>query len=588
MAMNPMTRFLSVALLFAAVAAVGQDPGLAGIAGPRVLPAPPALLQQFDVMAGSLQELQLPAGTPANTAVEVVLGGSLAQLQLWQHEVRAPGYTLIERAAFGELAVPAGPCTTYRGEIAGDAGSEVAASLRAGSLTAWIRRGDGGLWLVQAVREVSPTAGAALHVVYRGSDSSNLPVRCGTQTPPVGTLPALPDTDVVYACQLGLEADFAFFQANGSSVSATQNDVLAVVNAMDVIYRRDTQIAMQVGTLIVNSTADPYTSSVAGTLLNQFAGYWNAVRGNVQRDVAHLFTGRPMGQVSSGTIGVAFLATVCNLGSAYGVSQSRFSNNWNYRVGVTAHELGHNFGAGHCDAAASCRIMCSGVGGCTNTQTSFGPTEQNQIVAYRQSVNCLQVLSTTPVITSATPTLVRTFQPGLVVLGGSGFTGVNRLTVGGVAVTSGITVLSDTQLRFTPPAGLAIGVQQLTATNSAGTSLASGLFYTGANPALLTAPVAVLGGSLVTWQFGGWPLDPAFLVLSLQSSTTPFQGQPLLDGFSVLWVGGLDARGMGSYTVPVPAGVLNGVRAYSQLVDIDGPTLTVRSTSNVTSTLVIQ
>lgn len=584
--MNRFACSLLVSLVFGAVAAVGQVPGV--VTGPRVLPAPPTLLQQFDVMAGSLQELEVPLGTPAVALVEVVLGGGLAPLRLWQHEVRAPGFRLVERTAGGEVLRPMGPCTTYRGEVVGDAGSEVAASLRDGSLTAWIRSGSGGLWLVQAVREVSPVAGAALHIVYRGSDSSNLPVRCGTQAPVVGDLPWLPDTDVVYACELALEADFAFFQANGSNVTSTQNDVMAVVNAMDVIYRRDTQIALQVATLIVNSSADPYTSSVAGTLLNQFANYWNAVRGNVQRDVAHLFTGRPMGQVSGGTIGVAFLGTVCNIGSAYGVSQSRFSTNWNYRVGVTAHELGHNFGAGHCDAAASCRIMCSGVGGCTNTQTSFGPTEQNQIVAYRQSVNCLQPLATTPAISSASPSIVKTFQPGLVVLTGLGFTGVNRVTVGGVAVTSGITVLSDTQLRFSPPAGLPLGVLSLTVTNSAGTSNTAGLFYTGANPCLLTAPAAVLGGSSVTWQFGGWPLDPAFLVLSLQSSTTPFQGHALLDGFSVLWVGGLDARGMGSYAIPVPAGVLNGVRAYSQLIDLDGPSLSVRSSSNVASTLVIQ
>ncbi|MBL8726741.1 MAG: IPT/TIG domain-containing protein [Planctomycetes bacterium] len=554
---------------------------------PRALPAPPALLARFDVMVGTVQDLVVPSNLPATVAVDVVLAGSVERLVLRQHEVRAPGFQLVERSAMGETVLVPPPCVTYRGEVLGDAGSEVAASLRDGSLTAWIRRGSGDLWLIQAVREVQPTAGAAAHVVYRGSDSSNRNGRCGVTGNVTGTLPAPPGTDAVYGCQLAIEADFPYYQLNGSSVTATQNDITSVVNAMDVIYRRDTQIALQLGTVIVNSTADPYSSSVAGTLLNQFGSYWNSNRGSVARDVAHLFTGRQMGAASSGTIGIAFLGVVCNLGSAYGVSQSRWSTNWNFRVGVTAHELGHNFNAGHCDAANPCNIMCSGVGGCNNNQTSFGATEQAQIVGFRQGLGCLSLIPTTPVITQVSPNTVRTFQPGLVTLNGTGFVGTNRVTVGGVNVTSGITVVSDTQLRFTPPAGLPIAFHALTATNASGTSNTAALWYTASNPCAISVPTVVLGGNTLTWQFGGSPLSGAFLVISLQGTTHPYQGFNILDGFTTLWFGGLDSRGMGTFAVPVPAGVLNGVRAYSQLIELDQTGAALRSVSNIISTLVL-
>lgn len=549
--------------------------------------APPALLQQFDVMVGTVQDLQVPNGTPAAAQIDVVFAGQQVRLDLTQFDVRTPGFQLLERTANGLVPVPTPACTTYRGAVVGEAGSEVAASLLNGSLRAWVKRGSGDLWIVQAVREVQPTAGPAVHVVYLSSDSANLTQHCGVPGTNQGFVPSVIGQDVTYACQLAIEADFPFFQANGSNTTATQNDVTSVVNAMDVIYRRDVQVALQISQMIVDTTTDPYTTSSPGTLLTQFLSYWNNNHGGIARDIAHLFTGRPMGAVSGGTIGIAYVGVVCNLGSAYGVSQSRFTNNFNYRVAVSAHEIGHNFNAAHCDSAPPCNIMCSGVGGCGNNPTSFSAGEQAQIIGFRQGLNCLAVQQTTPFISSVSIASHQTFRPAQVILTGTGFTGTTSAAVGGVPVTSSIAVLSDTQLRLTPPSGLPLGFQPLTVTNTAGTSNVAGLFYTASNPCLMSVPSAILGGNTLVWQFGGWSNDPAFLVVSLQNTTSLYQGLPLLNGYSILWIGGLDARGMGSYSVPLPSGVLNGLRAYSQLIDFDPATLLVRSVSSISSTLVL-
>ena len=148
-------------------------------------------------------------------------------------------------------------------------------------------------------------------------------------------------------------------------------------------------------------------------------------------------------------------------------------------------------------------------------------------------------------------------------------------------------VLSDAQLRFTPPSGLPLGFQTVTLTNSAGTSNPAMLVVTGTNPCEVYVPGGVIGGTNATWEMGGWQGDFAFLVLSLTNATNPLQGFPVLAGPSQIWAGVLDARGMATFSLPVPAGVLNGLRVYSQMLDVTAGTLNLRSVSTTPSTLIV-
>jgi hypothetical protein len=113
----------------------------------------------------------------------------------------------------------------------------------------------------------------------------------------------------------------------------------------------------------------------------------------VQRDVAHLWTGRNM---TGSTIGIAYLGVICG-GSSYGVDQIRFSNNFNSRVALFAHELGHNWDASeHCNDDSECRIMCAGLGGCDGlgnpVRFAAGPiTEMSAHVASRSCVDNIGV-----------------------------------------------------------------------------------------------------------------------------------------------------------------------------------------------------
>ncbi len=546
---------------------------------PTAHPAPPALMTQFHVASATVQSLTVPAGNPFSATIPVVLGGRTMTLQLAQREVRAPSFQLLERTATGLVTLPKPACVTYRGDIREDPGSDVAATIRGGSVTVFARLSDDSVWGIQPVSDVQPTAAPALHIAYRTRDNVAPPRQCGVQAvaPPV---PAPIGEDVIYVCELACEADYPFYQQNGSNVNSTQSDVTTIVNAMNVIYNRDVDIDLSITQIIVNSSPDPYTTTSANTLLNQFGSRWNTTYSGVQRDVAHLFTGR---NINGGTIGIATLGTVCSVGSAYGLSQSRYTGNFTLRTSLTAHEIGHNFGASHCNTSPPCYIMCSGNGGC-GTPTLFGTAAQNQIIAFRQSINCLTIQPTTPVIGSISQVAIPTVSPPQIELTGSGFLGATHVSVGTNQVSA--QVVNDSLLRFYPPVGLPLGFETVTVTTPVGTSNPSTLWYQNANPAILVTPIAVIGGTDMEWRMGGVENDFAFLVLSLQGTTSPWMGWPLVDAPIIFWTGGLDARGMAVTTFPVPANTLSGLQVYSQLIDIQSGALAVRSLSAVKNTLI--
>jgi hypothetical protein len=116
-------------------------------------------------------------------------------------------------------------------------------------------------------------------------------------------------------------------------------------------------------------------------LLNQFRNQWNTQHSTIVRDVAHHFTRK---NIQGSTIGIAWIGVVCNKPWAYGLAQSDFSTSFAYVTDLSAHEIGHNWNAGHCSCPS--HTMNSYITG----KNSFHPTLSiPQIVAYRNSVTCL-------------------------------------------------------------------------------------------------------------------------------------------------------------------------------------------------------
>ncbi|MEC8251607.1 MAG: M12 family metallo-peptidase [Planctomycetota bacterium] len=549
--------------------------------------APPSLLAQFDVHAGSLQSISLPVSQHDRVTASVVLAGTRYTMDVALHDVRAPNFELLERTSAGLVPLPRPDCVTYRGSLQELPLARVAATVVDGAMEAMIYlpatspTQPDTVWVVQSLRRVQPAASPSLHLVYKETDSVVLPYQCGTDTTGASTTPLPGGGDFTAVCEIAIEADRQFWQWNNNSVTQTQNDVTSVMNQVDFIYDRDVDVTFTVVTIIV-TTATVYTTNDSTTLLSQFSNFWNTNNGAIHRDVAHLFTGR---NLTGSTIGVAYLGVICSQGNAYGLSQSDFTNNFNRRVGLTCHELGHNFSAPHCNGNNPCYIMCASLNGCSNNVTLFGPTAAAQIDGYAHNSICMPPPAAPPVLTSASPATATVFSPGGLTLQGTGLSTVDSYTVAGQTFTGGFAVQSDNQVSISIPQGTALGPTAVTVSNPLGTSNPMTFSYTLTQPPRLRSTALVPpSGGVASFDFGGVPGNQWFLLLGLSPLTSPLQGLDVLSS-PLLLAGGTHAGPLGidNFAVPVPGG-LGTLQFFLQVVEGD-PSGVAAGASNITTTI---
>lgn len=567
---------LATALFAAAPAAQSPQP-------PSVRQAPPSLLTAFDIHAGTVQSLNVAPDANGNYLIPIQIAGQQRTIAVQPYDLRGAGFQLLVQDATGTQVAPTPACVTFRGALIEEPTTQVVATIENGSITASIHEQlvapgvEGKVWVAQPINTVQPTAGPSVHIVFEAKDSAQLPYQCGTGPAPPQNLPPPTGNDVILECDIALEADIEFYQQNGSSVTATQNDITSVMNQIEFIYNRDCDIQYNITTILVTTTA-VYSSSDASTLLNQFRSRWNSVNASIARDTAHLFTGR---SIIGGTIGIAFLGTICNVSSSYGLSQSRYTGNFNLRVSLTAHELGHSWSSGHCNSSNPCYIMCASNGGC-NGVTLFSPTSISSITSFAASRTCLTQLPSTPVITSITPFNVTVFSPGTATLSGSGFTGATGYRVGLQSFTSGFSVLNDNTMQIAMPTPSTAGFVTIDVTNAAGTSgVVVAQYSLTSPPKLELTPLIQANGGTALFEFAGTPGRNWFLTLGITNIQVPFQGFPLLLNPLLLTAGVFNGPlGIESLPVPVPGG-LGLLIFYSQVLEANPTATAATGTSNV-------
>ena len=366
--------------------------------------APPAWLDALEVRAATVQTLpDLPQTdwTAFGTSIEVE--GVDLLLELEPFSMRAPDFaveSIGDEGAFLLAELP--PLTTYRGAVrrAQDALviGAIAASVQDGAMHAVLALDDGRGFEIAPARSLSTAASPDQHLVFALSDLLPVPGICGNQNHaahsghlPGGGGPA-PRGTTRHLTDIAFDADFRFYQQNSSSELNTVIDIERVMNVIEGIYESDLDISYEITRVVVRTSnaADPYTTDNPGALLNQFENEWNTNLDRIPRDVAHLMTGR---NLNGNIIGLAKLGVVCFRSTAYALSQSRFSSTLTRRAGLTAHELGHNWGAGHCNGDPDCYIMCPSLGGCSFRLDRFGSAALVDIVDHRDTWGCLSELS---------------------------------------------------------------------------------------------------------------------------------------------------------------------------------------------------
>lgn len=356
-----------------------------------------AIREHLAVSDWTIQSLTLPPRAEGALDVPITLDGRAYVISLLPHSLRSAGFQVVVETAPGVYETQAAPPpATFRGAIAEMPGSEVAASFIDGQLFAIIDVGDGALWGVQPLSEVAESAARDAHVVYHSDDLLAVEGACGLDD--IADLihggldgggEGGPDNLMLSKeTEIALDADVEYFRLNGSSVPATVADIENIINRVTLIYERDVQVCFVITQVVVRQAEpDPYTSTDPVTLLTQFHNQWNANHGGILRDTAHMFTGK---NIDGNVIGIAWgLRLICVTSSSYALSQARWTSNLTFRTGLVAHEIGHLYGAAHCDAQPDCRIMCSGLGGCSGNVSSFGPSETPSIINHRNSRVCL-------------------------------------------------------------------------------------------------------------------------------------------------------------------------------------------------------
>jgi hypothetical protein len=267
---------------------------------------------------------------------------------------------------------------TYRGTVAGEPGSDARLLIHERLFLGYIRTRE-DVVLMDPAYLYEPGAPAGTIVAYRDKDvQAEFRGTCGVAPAMPATAraaespPAAEATVRLRRVELATDADGEFFQANGDRSNLI---IEGLVNVVDGLYANELGLKLEIvfQTVFTNAATDPYTTSDAGVLLEQFRAEWNANRGGIRRDVAHLFTGK---NLLHSTVGIAYLDTVCNdPGYAYSLSRGTTAS----AAKILAHEIAHNFGARHDDELIPPAAVCDGSGPlmCASIQPS-GPFSFSQ------------------------------------------------------------------------------------------------------------------------------------------------------------------------------------------------------------------
>lgn len=549
-----------------------------------IAPAPASVLARYELHTGTLQELELRGGPSGGLRAEVLLGEHLETLEFRAREIRTAAFQLRVQTASGWTSHPRDLCVTYRGAIA-RSGALVAATWdprigASGYFEALVLDGD-ETWHVQPLDEQERAALGFGWVVHRASDRLPSSARCGAEDllPPTGGAPE--STTVLREAEIALDADREYYQRRGSNLTQTQTAMLGIVNAVDLIFRRDVCIQYLVGTIFIRTT-NVYTQTDMNALLGEFQSYWSANHAGVARDVAHLFTGKGS---FSGTVGIAYLGAICDPANGFGVSRAYSSSNAT-NIELVAHELGHNWGASHC-SGSGCLIMCPSLGSCGGITNRFDAPSAGAITSFARGLSCLRFANGVPVLQSIQPPTAQAWGGTPIRLTGSGFLGTQSLTIGGASLPlSSIYVQDDTLLDFVVPPMAQLGAMPVVVTNGNGSSNALTLTIDPTSPPRLeVTPLVALEGQTVTWRFAGDGGDLYSLAITANDPTTIqlFDDTLLAAGYPIL-SGVLAPAGAGSIVLPgVPR--IPGLTVFSQIWTLSDTSGGWGGASNIATTV---
>ncbi len=350
------------------------------------------------------------------------------EVLLEPRDLRAARYQSVESLPNGESRLLPRPAVrTFRGTLRNEQG-QARVSFVDGTLEAVILTPE-EWYFVEPLSRYSSQALKGDMVAYERSDIRSASLGdCGLSTPEhlvevmEFVAPIVADAATTYTVELATEADYEYVTALGSSENAA-SEILDILNQVEGVYQTELGLTFEVVYQHSwNTASDPYSSTAPSTILQEFTSHWNSNFSSVNYDLAHMWTGKNM---DGSTVGIAWKGVSCTKSYAYGVSQ-RVTGTPAKSI-LTAHEMGHNFGADHVSSAnpgqSDCgnTVMNSSIG----TGFSFCPFSRDQIGTHvSQNSGCLGQQQSLAAPTALTTSSVSSSQLSLSWQhSGSGITG---------------------------------------------------------------------------------------------------------------------------------------------------------------------
>jgi len=143
----------------------------------------------------------------------------------------------------------------------------------------------------------------------------------------------------------------ASFLARYASADAARDAVLVRLNNVDGIFSAQLGVEIRVNSInLYDGTTDPFTATTAaGSLLSEVGRVRNGSAALKANGLTHLLTGRDL---DGNTVGIAYINALCSNSFGVGLTESRGRGAVLESL-IAAHEIGHNFGAGH-DGSGEC------------------------------------------------------------------------------------------------------------------------------------------------------------------------------------------------------------------------------------------
>lgn len=328
-------------------------------------------------------------------AVSFNISNRQFSFQLKPRDLRSRRYRAEASLSNGEkLPVVTAPLETFEGAILGEEGAQARFTLKGDSFEGVILTRD-EWYFVEPMSNFDEEAPKSEFVAYRRSDLRPEAIGiCGgalshrmSHGMELVTAPFGNESLAGYTVEIATEADFEYVTALGGA-SQANNEILNILNQVEGVYQADLGISFSVVYQHTWSTdADPYSSTDPNTMLQEFTDHWNNNFSSTNYDLAHMWTGRDM---NGSTVGIAWKGVICFKSYSYGVSQHLTGNPAKFIL--TAHEMGHNFGASHPDQATTPPTDCANtiMNSSIGSGLTFCPFSRSEInVELASGASCL-------------------------------------------------------------------------------------------------------------------------------------------------------------------------------------------------------